>query len=172
MNKFLYTIFKRIFLKFQHRSKFLGRARIEYPWELIRVSRKMRFRDGQRRVVRASGRPNEKISRGAIDDSDDRQSARLTWRCLASFERQQHEERRCSCARLATPASTNQLRRRTSARRNKSTGTFPRSYANPVERYYLWAFVSVATVPKRVEPTPSGLCVAPLDPRHRVRPEW
>lgn len=70
----------------------------------------------------------------------------------------------------ATPASANQVRHTpASARGNKSTDVSPGGYAE--ERHYLWSFVSVATVRKRVEPMRLGLCVAPRDSRHRNRQE-
>lgn len=67
----------------------------------------------------------------------------------------------------ATPASANQVRHTpANARGNKSTDVSPGGYAE--ERHYLWSFVSVATVRKRVEPMRLGLCVAPRDSRHRA----
>lgn len=53
-------------------------------------------------------------------------------------------------------------------RRNKSTATFPRRYtAAPWNVIIYGRSLALATVPKRVEPTRLGRCVAPLDPRHR-----
>lgn len=67
----------------------------------------------------------------------------------------------------ATPASANQVRHTpANARGNKSTDVSLGGYAE--ERHYLWSFVSVATVRKRVEPMRLGLCVAPCDSRHRA----
>lgn len=68
----------------------------------------------------------------------------------------------------ATPACANQVRHTpASVRGNKSTDVSPGGYAE--ERHYLWSFVSVATVRKRVEPMRLGLCVASRDSRHRGR---
>lgn len=98
---------------------------------------------------------------GAIDDSGWQGN---TLDLTAPRRRSRHAVPR----ERATPASANQVRHTSAnARGNKSTDVSPGGYAE--ERHYLWSFVSVATVRKRVEPMRLGLCVAPRDSRHRGR---